>query len=319
MKKILITGGTGFVGANLARHLLKLGHELHLLVRNSSSLWRLDTVRNELRLHQADLTDVESVSSVIASVRPEWIFHLAAYGAYSWQNNLQQIVRVNIAGTVNLVESCLRAGFEAFVNTGSSSEYGFKDHAPSEEEALEPNSHYSWTKGAATHFCRFVARQHQVLMPTLRLYSIYGPFEDPGRLFPTLITNGLKGQWPPLVNPEVSRDFVYVEDVCDAYVRAATYASDDPGVIYNLGTGVQTTLREVTQVAQKLMGLEDEPIWESMPNRSWDTTVWVSNPERIRRSLHWTPRYSLERGMSCMIDWLRTTPAVHSHYRIVPI
>lgn len=306
------------MGANLARHLLKQGHEVHLLIRRRSSLWRLDAVRNEITLHEADLADAGSVGAVIASVRPEWIFHLAAYGAYSWQSSLQQIVQVNIAGTVNLVESCLRVGFEAFVNTGSSSEYGFKDHAPSEEEALEPNSHYSWTKGAATHFCRYVARHHQVHLPTLRLYSVYGPFEDPRRLFPTLIVKGLKGGWPQFANPEVSRDFVYVDDVCDAYVRAAANPGTDPGAVYNVGTGLQTTLREVARVARKLMDLEGEPVWGSMPNRGWDTTTWVANPERIRRCLHWTPRYSLEKGMSRMMDWLRTTPSVYSRYGICP-
>jgi nucleoside-diphosphate-sugar epimerase len=202
MKRVIVTGGTGFVGANLARRLLRDGHELHLLVRPGYQPWRIEAIRGDVRLHEVQLREIESVTRVIDQIRPDWVFHLAVYGAFSTQTDLQRMVQTNIHGTINLVQACLKTGFEAFVNTGSSSEYGFKDHPPAETGTLEPNSPYAVSKVAGTLFCRQTAHQQHVHLPTLRLYSIYGPYEDSARLVSTLIVRGLQGELPALVGPE---------------------------------------------------------------------------------------------------------------------
>ena len=111
------------------------------------------------------------------------------------------MLAVNMLGTVNLLTACLEVGFTGFVHTGSSSEYGFKDHAPREDEYLEPNSDYAVTKAAATLYCRQIAVDRGVNVTTLRLYSAYGPWEEPTRLVPTLIAKGLGGEIPELVSP----------------------------------------------------------------------------------------------------------------------
>jgi dolichol-phosphate mannosyltransferase len=306
MKRALLTGGTGFVGANLARRLLRDGHEVHLLVRPGHRPWRLAGLTGRVHLHAADLADADAV---VRAVRPQWVFHLAAHGAYPEQTDFRQMVRTNVAGTVALVEACLRTGFEAFVHAGSSSEYGFKDHAPGEDEAPEPNSHYAVTKAAATHYCSHVAHSQRVPLVTLRLYSVYGPFEEPTRLIPTLIRHGLRGELPPLVNPEICRDFVYVEDVCEAFILAARGARE-PGTVYNVGSGVQVRLREVVDLARRLLNVRNEPRWGSMPNRAWDTTVWVADARRIRRELGWQPRYTLADGLRLTVEWVRSHPIV---------
>ena len=133
---------------------------------------------------EVDGHDAEAVTRVVSQIRPDWIFHLAAYGAYSWQTDWEQMVQTNIQSTMSLLNASLQTGFEAFVNTGSSSEYGFKDHAPAESEPVEPNSHYAVTKAAATMFCRYAARNRRVHLPILRLYSVFGTYEDPGWLSP---------------------------------------------------------------------------------------------------------------------------------------
>lgn len=315
MKRAIITGGTGFVGANLALRLLREGHEIHLLVRSGYQSWRIQAIRTDVRLHEVDLGDPEALSRVVDNIRPDWVFHLATYGAYSSQTDLHQMVQTNITGTINLVQACLNGGFEAFVNTGSSSEYGFKEHAPSEREWLEPNSYYAVTKAFATQFCRYTAQRRGVHLPTLRLYSVYGPYEEPTRLMPTLVLWGLNGALPPLVSPDVARDYVYVEDVIDAYVLAARQAGQEPGVVYNVGTGVQTRLDEVVEVARRIMGLTAGPQWGSMPNRRWDTCVWVSDSRKIREELGWQPRHTLEQGLGLMVSWFRDTPSICDFYR----
>lgn len=303
MKRAVVTGASGFVGANLARRLLCEGHEVHLLLRPGHASWRLQTIRGEVQVHEVDLRDAESVRRTISGIRPEWVFHLAAYGAYPHQTDLAQMVATNIAATGQLIEACLATGFEAFVHTGSSSEYGLVDHPPTENEAIDPNSYYACTKAAATHLCRHIARAHNAHLTVLRLYSAYGPYEEPTRLLPTLVQEGSRGRLPPLVNPEIARDFVFVADVCEAYLLAAAQTGVERGTIYNVGTGVQTTLRQIVEMVRHHFAIADEPIWGSMEDRQWDTDVWVADTSKIARDLGWYPRHALAEGFNCTAEW----------------
>jgi nucleoside-diphosphate-sugar epimerase len=315
MKRVIVTGATGFVGANLAGRLLRDGHEVHLLVRAGYQPWRIEAIRGDVHLHELQLHDIESVTRVIDQIRPDWIFHLAVYGAFSSQTDVQRMVNTNIHGTINLVQACLKTGFEAFVNTGSSSEYGFKDHPPAETEVLEPNSPYAASKAAGTLFCRQTGHQRHVHLPTLRLYSIYGPYEDPTRLVSTLIVRGLQRELPPLVGPETARDFVHVDDVVEAYLLAATHPGQEPGAIYNVGAGVQTTIREAVAVARQVLEIPAEPCWGTMPARSWDTSVWVSDNRRICQQLGWAPRHDFLHGFTTTVEWFRSHPHLLQVYR----
>lgn len=313
MKRVLITGASGFVGANLARRSLAEGHEVHLLLRPQHSLWRIEGIRPHVRIHPTGLADAGPLAALVAGIRPDWVFHLAAHGAYPSQTDAREMMRTNVLGTMNLVEACLKTGFDAFVNAGSSSEYGFKDHAPGEDETLEPNSDYAVTKASATLYCRHVARQHRVPLSTLRLYSVYGPYEEPSRLLPTLIVRGLNGELPRLVNPDIARDYVQVDDVCGAFISAAE-GKCEPGAVFNVGTGAQTSIRQVVEVARRMLDLAVEPQWGSMPDRSWDSAVWVADHRRITKALGWKPTHSFEEGFRAMLDWFRIHPRVLDHY-----
>ena len=162
------------------------------------------------------------------------------------------------------------------------------------------------TKASASLFCRYTAQSQGVHIPTLRLYSVYGPLESPNRLLPKLITLGLEGKLPPLVSPETAHDFVYVDDVIDAYILAAKTSGQEAGAIYNVGTGVQTTLREVVEVARRVMGITVEPVWGSMRSRRWDTDKWIADNRKIERELGWRPRYTFEEGFRQMVNWYKS-------------
>ena len=273
-----------------------------MLLRPGRDLWRLDGILGDLRRHDGSVSDRARIAEVVRETKPQWIFHLAAYGAYSVQTDLRLMIDTNLNGAVNLVEAAHASGCEAFVNTGSSSEYGFKDHAPAETEVLEPNSDYAVTKSAATLYCQSAARRLGLPIVTLRLYSVYGPYEEPTRLVPTLIREGRRGVLPPLVRPDIARDYVYVEDVCDAYLAAARDASKHAGAIYNVGTGDQTTIREIVDVCRKLLPIREEPSWDTMGARSWDTDRWVSDPSLIKAELGWRARTDLESGLRRTIE-----------------
>jgi len=303
-----MTGSSGFIGANLARRLLLDGHDVYLIVRPGFNPWRITDIRESVHLYEVDLRDAARLEQTIRQVAPQWVFHLAVNGAYSWQNNVADIMQTNFQGTVNLVEACLKIGFETLVNTGSSSEYGLKNYAPAETEWLEPNSYYAVSKASATLYCRFAAQHFGVQIPTLRLYSVFGPLEDRKRLLPTVIISGLHHTLPPLVEPEIGRDFVFVDDIVDAYILAAMTQGKEAGPVYNVGSGVQTTIRQVVDYARQVLGIREAPQWGSLPNRGWDTTQWVANPEKIMKELGWLPRFSFEEGFNRMVDWIRSHP-----------
>jgi nucleoside-diphosphate-sugar epimerase len=312
-KNIIITGGTGFVGANLVERLVKDGHNVHLLVRPEYNEWRVRDLLPHLQIHIINLLDEEHLRTKVAAMRPDWVFHLATYGAYSRQDDLHTAIQTNFLGTVNLIEACRAAGFEVFINTGSSSEYGFKDHAPAEYEWIDPNSYYAVTKASATLFCRYTASRHNLTIPTLRLYSVYGPYEDRDRLIPKVILHGLQGTLPPLADPEIARDFVYARDVENAYLLLANQSHGTAGEVYNLGTGIQTSLRAVVALARQVFDLSVEPQWGTMQKRAWDTTIWKANNAALL-DIGWQPEFTFEQGFRQTVAWFQNRPELLSYY-----
>jgi dolichol-phosphate mannosyltransferase len=314
--KALVTGAGGFVGANLVGHLLDLGHDVVAIERPGGSHWRLDRVAGDAADVDLDLLDVDGVERLVRDVRPEWIFHLAAYGAYSWQRDSERIMQTNLVSTVRLLAACESQGFDAFVHAGSSSEYGFKDHAPLESERVEPNSDYAVMKAAATMHGRFVARRDDFHVVTLRLYSIFGPWEEPGRLMPTLCARGLERRLPPLVAPDTPRDFVSVADANRAFVIAAERTDVPRGAVYNIGSGRETKLRDVVELAREVFAIESAPEWGTEPQRDWDAKVWVADPGLAAAELGWRARDDLAAGFRAIAGWLRDERELWPRYGV---
>jgi dolichol-phosphate mannosyltransferase len=150
---------------------------------------------------------------------------------------------------------------------------------------------------------------------TLRLYSVYGPWEEPQRLIPRLVVCALDGRYPPLADPATARDFVYVADVCDAFVRAANAADVAADAVINIGSSRQTTLAELVALAKRTFKIEREPAWASTPPRPWDTNVWVADARLAEQALGWRARTTLESGLMQTAEWLRADPGITDRYR----
>ncbi len=303
-KRVLITGATGFVGAVLARRLVADGHEVHALMKSTTPRWRIADVVADLRCHEADLRDEAALRAVVGEIRPEVIYHLATHGAYPFQTDPDGIIQTNILGTWNLLKAAARVDYEVFVNTGSSSEYGFKEYAMRETDLLEPNSYYSVAKCAQTLLCQHVANTESRPITTFRLFSVYGPLEEPSRLVPTLIRQCLEGSDLTLVDPEIARDFVYVDDVVDAYLRFDKLAAMS-GEIINVGTGVRSTIKQVVEQVLRHTGARVQCHWGAMPARIWDTRTWVGDCTKSNRLLGWSAQTSLSDGIEQTIAWVR--------------
>jgi UDP-glucose 4-epimerase len=311
--KALVTGAGGFVGANLVAHLLNLGHEPVAILRPGGSGWRLEGVAAQARTEFVDLRSTEALSDLVVNVRPDVVFHLAAYGAYSWQTDLDSMIAVNVRATEALLDGARRVDAR-LVAAGSSSEYGFSDRATTELDRVSPNSHYAITKVAATHLCRLAATQYEQEAITLRLYSVYGPWEEPGRLMPTLVERALAGTYPRLVDPETARDFVWIDDVCDAFLRAGTTDLTDRGAVLNVASGAQTTLHALVDIVRARFDIEGDPVWGSMPARRWDTSVWVGDPSMATDMIGWTAVTPLEQGLDRLGSWMQADPVRRMRY-----
>ena len=274
---VFVLGAGGFVGANLLRVLLTYRDDAYGVVR-ALPAWRLEGIESR-NIFEIDLTDLAATRDMVDNVRPATLFDCIAYGAYSFETDHQLIYRTNFLALVNLVELLAPTGFAALVHAGSSSEYGLKSAAPAEDEALLPNSHYAVSKAAASEYIAFAGKVRRLPVANLRLYSVYGPYEDTSRLIPNLVAKGLAGEYPPFVDSMTSRDFVYVEDVCAAFVMAAAKLTPDLyGESFNIGTGRRTTIAELAAVAREVFAIAAEPVFGAMPGRAWDLPDWYAAP-----------------------------------------
>jgi polyisoprenyl-phosphate glycosyltransferase len=302
---VLVLGAGGFVGANLVQRLLRARSDVIAVVR-SLPAWRLAGLDSS-HLLEVDLTSVAEMRQMVEAVRPRTVLDCSAYGAYSFETDSEVIYRTNFNSLVALVDLLDRGLLASFVHAGSSSEYGSNSAGPSESALLLPNSHYAVSKAAAALFISFAGQTLGLPIVNLRLYSVYGPLEDASRLIPNLVKHGIEGRYPPFVSPETSRDFVYVGDVCEAFLLAAARLTPDLyGESFNIGSGVRTKIRDLAEIAREVFGIEKSAEFGSMPERAWDLDEWYAAPAKAASLLGWSATTSLADGLRSTADWVRS-------------
>jgi polyisoprenyl-phosphate glycosyltransferase len=301
---ILVTGASGFIGANLFKTLMVHRQDVFAGVQREKG-WRLADVADE-RVIAVDLNDSVSSKNLIDSLAPKTVFDCASYGAYSFEEDSALIYKTNFQSLVDLVSLLSAHSIAAYIHAGSSSEYGSNATAPKESDRCEPNSHYAVSKVAAATYLRYMGKERKFPVVNLRLYSIYGPLEDSSRLIPNLLRQALVGKLPPFVNPRTSRDFLYVDDVCAAFIMAATKMQPEIyGESFNIGSGNKTTIADLAEVTRSVFGVAEEPQYGKMEDRAWDLAEWYSNPEKAKTLLGWEPAYDLKGGLQATANWVR--------------
>lgn len=301
-KTILVTGATGFVGSNILRRLKKTGADLHIITRPSSDFWRISDITSDVTNHTADLSDAGSVKKTVRGISPDIVYHLATYGGSPRQDNFRGIMESNFFGTANLINACKETGFDLFVNTGSSSEYGVRAAPMKETDLIKPVNNYGISKAAGTLYCQSVALNDNLPVITLRLFSPYGEYEEGSRLVPSVILSCLQGKNPEITSRDFVRDFIYIEDVVDLYERLPDMRVS-PGEIFNVGSGTQHSVGEVTDTIIGIVGKPLKPV-AGLPRR-WanEPEVWQADMSKTSASLNWTPNHDLETGLRKSVGW----------------
>ena len=236
------------------------------------------------------------------------MFDCVAYGAYPFEVDAHRIYETNFGFVSRLVERLAARSIACYVHAGSSSEYGDNASAPKETDLTAPNSEYAVSKVAAANLLYYWGKRRKFPCCNLRLYSVYGPLEDSSRLIPNVVRQGSEGGYPPFVDPNVSRDFVYIDDACEAFILSAlTLTEQDYGESFNIGTGVKTTIADVAATARRLFAIAEPPSF-NMPSRKWDMTGWYADPTRASLRLGWRARVAFDEGLTRTLAWYSALP-----------
>jgi len=301
--RILVTGAAGFIGSHLVDRLLAEGHEV-IAVDNlvSGSRSNLD---ERVELHDLDVAD-PALTELAAARAPEVICHLAAQVSVrlSVADPLLD-ARTNVVGTINVLEAARAAGARKTIFTSSCAVYGVPDRLPVGPDAeLRPKSPYAASKATGEIYLRAYRELHGLDYTTLALANVYGPRQTPGGEAGviSIFTAALLEGRPTVVYGDGSntRDYVYVTDVVDAYVKALDTGS---GERFNIGTGLQTSDRQLHTLVARAAGAPDEP--GTAPFRLGDLPAMALDPTPALTGLGWKPRTSLEEGLAATVEWAR--------------
>jgi nucleoside-diphosphate-sugar epimerase len=310
-QKLLITGATGFIGSCLLRELLSRDEKVAILLRKNANTWRINDILHKTTVYQSDLSDYAELSRLIKDIKPTVIYHLAAYGAYPAQNNPDLCISTNITGTLNLLRATCDIDYELFVNTGSSSEYGFKNSPMSEKDYLEPASYYAVTKSSQTLLCSYFSKENRKPIITLRPFSVYGPYEEGSRFIPTLMKSLLFNLKMDLVSPSITRDWIYVDDMIQVYLMTSTLQKFS-GQVFNIGTGIQTSINDIVNLSMEVTTQKGKFNWGTMEQRRWDTNYWVADISKAKQLLNWYPKIDLRNGLSLTWEWFRRNNSIYN-------
>lgn len=304
MKKILVSGATGFVGANLVRRLIYENYKIFILKRKNSNIWRVKDLIAKISTFDIDLLEEQNLFKLVHKIKPNVIFHLANLGLYgNIDSPIDESIKVNLLGTVNLIESTNELDYECFINTGSSSEYGSKDVPMKESDYCEPSTNYALSKLAGTLYAKSYAKQNKKPLATLRLFSPFGPFDHPSRFITQTILKMLKDENILIKNPNDFRDYIFIDDVIEAYICCIKKSDKLSGEVFNVGRGKQIAIKDLVEMLAKLIGFKGKIIYQD--KSSDNKKMWQADILKAKYKLGWQPEKTITQGLEKTVDWFK--------------
>ncbi|WP_041580425.1 NAD-dependent epimerase/dehydratase family protein [Bacillus sp. 1NLA3E] len=301
-QKVLITGANGFIGSHVTRKMVEEQAQVSVFVRESSDLWRIEELKKDIDIHRIDLRDSVSVDNCIKQIKPDYIFHVGAYGVDSRQKDYFTAVNTNVIGTMNMLNPLKDLGCKKFINVGTCMEYGDKKEIIGENSHLEPDSIYGSTKASAAIIAHQIASENNIDIVTLRPFGVFGEKEGSHKFFPYIILSILEDKEVNLTPCEQYRDYCYIENIVDGFVLAAQNETIK-NEIFNIGSGSIYKLKYYVDMIYKEMGLNKKPNYGALSYR--ENEVWSQQPDttKIKNLLNWEPKISHLNGIERTIDW----------------
>jgi nucleoside-diphosphate-sugar epimerase len=300
-RSVLITGGGGFIGSHLTRLLVAAKAEVFLLCRESSDSSRLADLAGRYRTCTADLLDPGAVRCAVRQVRPDVVYNLAMFGAYPGQEDAERIHATNVVGTANLIAALEQYPPRALVHAGTCLEYAPADGPIPESAPLWPRGAYAVAKREASRLCLALARRGFPAV-IVRLFSTYGPAENPMRVVPSVMDGCRRGEAPLVCFPDEVRDFIHVSDVV-RLLKAAGERALPPGQVLHAGTGVPVTVRGLVETILKVCGSPLRP--REAPARPAGRLAagYTAAIERTAALTGWRPALDLAEGLRRTWAW----------------
>jgi len=293
-------GGGGFIG----RHVVARARRLSWAVTSLSLRATQDPPAAGVRVVAADAANAVALREALHDAAFEYVVNCSGYINHSaFLRGGRCVLESHLNSVLNLAEILQRDALQAFVNLGSSDEYGGNGAPQSESQRESAISPYALAKTAATHFLQMLHRTERFPATTLRLFLTYGPGQDLRRLVPQLIIGCLEGRSFPVSAGEQLRDFCYVQDTVDA-VFAALAAPAVQGEVINVASGRPVRIRELIEAVQRLIG-QGEPQFGKVAYRPGENMELYADVSKARTLLGWTPTVSLESGLASTIEWYR--------------
>jgi len=299
-KRYLVTGGAGFIGSHIVRRLVSEGAEVRVVDNLSTGLVeRLDDVRESVDLVRGDLASQQVSEEAVQGI--DCVLHQAAVP--SVQRSVSDPVgtnRANVTATVNLLESCRKAGVRRVVYAASSSAYGDTEVLPKTEQMPpKPLSPYALQKWVGEHYCKLYHSLYELETVSLRYFNVFGPAQDPHSEYSAVIPkfiNAMLVKKPITVygDGEQSRDFTYVENVVEANLMALQ-ASAAPGNVCNIGCGERVTLNTLIRLLEEIMGVKAEVNYAAP--KPGDVRHSLADITAARRLLGYAPKVWLKEGL----------------------
>jgi NAD dependent epimerase/dehydratase len=309
-KRVLVTGAGGFIGSHLVEALVDSGAEVRALVhyRGNGSWGWLDqsTHKTHFEVVAGDVTDRDSVAAAMKST--SIVFHLAALIGipYSYQAPVSY-VRTNIEGTLNVLQAARDANVERVIHTSTSEVYGTARYVPiNEDHPLQGQSPYSASKIGADKLAESFHLSFGLPVVTIRPFNAFGPRQSARAVIPTIIAQCLAGETVKLGSLTPTRDFNYVSNTVDAFLRCAE-SSAAAGKTINVGSGSEISVADLVRKIGTLLGREIRIKREQTRARPAESEVerLVADSSLARKILKWKPKMTLDEGLLKTADWIR--------------
>jgi UDP-glucose 4-epimerase len=262
-------------------------------------------LRDDITLHGGSLNDSGAMDALVQHADPKIVLHLGAYThvGKSWER-VDECIQTNIHGTVNLLQALSRSDYQRFVYTSTSEVYGDIPVPFREDAAVNPNSPYSVSKYAGERFCRMLYRGNDWPIVAVRPFNGYGPAQSPDRIIPEIIVKALRKERLRMTQGRQTREFNFVEDLVEGFLRAAT-VSDIEGEVFNIGGGEEVSMRDLAETILGLMGNPIEAEFGALPERPTEIWSMRSDATKARDRLGLPAFRPLHEGLAPTIEWYR--------------